>query len=392
MANKNKKTAPKSGRSSNKSMTVKRNPSTSTLPAGGIRVSHSEVIGSVSGGASTAIRLLFDIDPGNADSFPWLSTVATAYERYLFRSLRFEIISRTTENESGFTMAAVDYDGSDSYRLRVGEGVGSNQLGAMSDAVEGALYRDLTLVAKPERLHPRSVPKNVSTYMRAGDFTVSSAGTLYVATNGMTTDDLVALVRVTYVVDLLTPNVTTMGNGATNITAGETSDLNTFAQASGPLPTTDTETRLHPHTSRANSSYGPGVSDSEDSDGNFWWVLAKGIYNVFVDGEIDITGGDVLDFFLSLAPVALSLLPATFSDADVLALIDAHAHTPKTRATYRANMATDPDDRFQLSHAYTVVIDEDSILHPYIDVTSTSSTLFSHTIVVSELNLRLMPA
>ncbi len=85
-----------------------------------VRLAHREFAFSLSGN-SASFQLLglsasfpgYDINPGNSQVFPWLSRVASAYEKYRFENLEFEIIPRNPTTVSGAVSTAIDYDFAD---------------------------------------------------------------------------------------------------------------------------------------------------------------------------------------------------------------------------------------------------------------------------------------
>lgn len=83
-------------------------------------VAGRELMASVSGN-SAAFLLLgssgvfpgYDLNPGNRTMFPWLSLVASAYEKYRFETLEFEVVPRNPTSSAGAVYAALDYDWDD---------------------------------------------------------------------------------------------------------------------------------------------------------------------------------------------------------------------------------------------------------------------------------------
>jgi len=79
---------------------------------GAVRVRHREFVADVKGTAAfTAIKLA--VNPGVSTSFPWLSALASRFERYKFSSLCFEYVPSCAVTVAGTVMAAFDTDASD---------------------------------------------------------------------------------------------------------------------------------------------------------------------------------------------------------------------------------------------------------------------------------------
>jgi hypothetical protein len=63
----------------------------------------------------------YDLNPGNRLVFPWLSLVASAYEKYRFEQLSFEVVPRNPSTVSGAVYLALDYDWDDNPATNVAE-------------------------------------------------------------------------------------------------------------------------------------------------------------------------------------------------------------------------------------------------------------------------------
>lgn len=82
----------------------------------GVVISHSELITGlfVGAGAPTAYNAVkLVINPGKFSTFPWLATIATNYDKYVFRKLRFIYMPLVATSVSGRAGLAYDYDSSD---------------------------------------------------------------------------------------------------------------------------------------------------------------------------------------------------------------------------------------------------------------------------------------
>jgi hypothetical protein len=78
-------------------------------------VSFREELGSINGSAAFATTA-YNINPGQAGSFPWLSLEAAQWEKYRFRKLRYEYTPQVTEfstNGVGSLVLGFDSDASD---------------------------------------------------------------------------------------------------------------------------------------------------------------------------------------------------------------------------------------------------------------------------------------
>lgn len=75
-------------------------------------VSHRAFLGPISNDPNYTVNT-FQTNPGLADTFPWLSALASRYDKYRFRKLRFEYRSVTATSKAGIMMMSFDYNASD---------------------------------------------------------------------------------------------------------------------------------------------------------------------------------------------------------------------------------------------------------------------------------------
>ena len=128
-----------------------------TYQNGNLVVSHTEMFGVLetppmdsSTGSSNVIQS-YEIQPGNADVFPWLSAIAGRYEKYHFTQLSFEFITRVATSTNGQLLIAVDYDANDpdNYSADLESRV---LLMSHEGAVSGPLWENLRYNISPRRL------------------------------------------------------------------------------------------------------------------------------------------------------------------------------------------------------------------------------------------------
>lgn len=98
-----------------------------------LSITHSEFIGTFD--ATTPLtNLTYKIYPGNSSIFPWLSSVAPAYETYLFSKLIFRWVPECGTSTAGSIYIAVDYDASDEIPSSI------RDLMSMESAVSGSVW------------------------------------------------------------------------------------------------------------------------------------------------------------------------------------------------------------------------------------------------------------
>jgi hypothetical protein len=93
----------------------KRKPRIVNMNDGSVVVSHSEMIGTL---VSSGTTLTYKVDsyvanPGKPSIFPWLSTIATNYDKYKFRKLHVCLISSQPTSTAGRIGIGFDYDSTD---------------------------------------------------------------------------------------------------------------------------------------------------------------------------------------------------------------------------------------------------------------------------------------
>lgn len=102
------------------------------------RITHRELLTSISGTAAFSVAKRYNLNPGLAISFPWLSTMATSWEQYKFHSLKFIYLTRTGSTTAGSMMLAPDYDAADA--APINEQIASSYKGVVEDAP----WKDIT--------------------------------------------------------------------------------------------------------------------------------------------------------------------------------------------------------------------------------------------------------
>ncbi len=80
----------------------------------GMRVSSTELVASsIAGSVAFSVSQSLPLNPGLSGTFPWLSTIASSYERYRFRRLVFHFNTSCATSFTGRIRMAFEYDPSD---------------------------------------------------------------------------------------------------------------------------------------------------------------------------------------------------------------------------------------------------------------------------------------
>jgi len=88
-------------------------PRTKMRPNGDITVRHREFFADLLGSQLFTVVRTMAINPGSVNMFPWLSTIATNYESYVFNSLVFTYEATCASITPGNVSLIVDYDPDD---------------------------------------------------------------------------------------------------------------------------------------------------------------------------------------------------------------------------------------------------------------------------------------
>lgn len=93
-----------------------RKPIIRSLPNGDCRIHHREYFKDmVAEGSSPSLftSLGFPINPGMAETFPWLSQIAPRFEKVVYHSLKFDFETEAPTSLGGSVILTVDYDAED---------------------------------------------------------------------------------------------------------------------------------------------------------------------------------------------------------------------------------------------------------------------------------------
>lgn len=167
-----------------------------------------------------------DLSPTSAMLFPWLSQIATRYERYQFHSLSVELISSSPTSLGGRVYLAIDYDYNDA------PATSAQTMMSNRSCVEGPVWSNLTLRADPKELHP-DMPFKYCNAITKGNFVeprTAYAGFLMIAAAGIPFGETpVVDLWVTYDVTLRLPVLETYESG----TAEGAHELGVFPEILG---------------------------------------------------------------------------------------------------------------------------------------------------------------
>lgn len=179
-------------------------PEMKTKPNGDAQIKHREYIMDIVAGTGSPTPFALQqlaINPGQANTFPWLSKIAGNYESYIFDSIVFCYETEAPTALGGTLVLTVDYDASDA---------------APSSKQQAMTYRSAVRSAPWTYCEHRSLSEDLhkmkSNFIRPGtqppntDIKTYDIGNLFIISQGVTTSEAVmGELYVEYNVRLLTP-------------------------------------------------------------------------------------------------------------------------------------------------------------------------------------------
>jgi hypothetical protein len=196
-----------------------------------MRVRHVEYLKDILGSSSFSVENLA-VNPGLPTLFPWLSRIASRYEKYRFHKLRFRFETSSATSSTGTLMGVLDYDASDSSPPN------KTQLMSQAGAVRSAPWQDVSFEADPARMRaPRFV--RVGSNPSSTDVKLYDVGNYLIAVQGQSGSDAIGELYVEYDVELMIPTSEAQCPGGSVTSGGTVSKSAILGDApttAGPLP------------------------------------------------------------------------------------------------------------------------------------------------------------
>lgn len=184
-------------------------------------ITHRELVASVNG--STAFTATgYDLNPGIARTFPWLSTQATGWEQYRFNRLVFEFVTRTATSTLGSVILSPEYDPSDP--PPTSEAIATNAM----DAVEDATWKNITCRLNTASMYPLGPRKYIRSTRIGGDIRTFDSGTFFICTVEEAGADAIGKLWVEYDVDLYIPQTASSAASGSNTTFSNGNGTQTY--------------------------------------------------------------------------------------------------------------------------------------------------------------------
>jgi len=176
-------------------------------------ITHSELL-AVSTTQTSFDPAVYALNPGQSRTFPWLSVQAEGWERFRFKKLEFEYLSRVPATKEGVVTMGCDYDAAD-------EPPDSElELMAYQNAVQDAIWKNQRITLSPESLNGPDKYRYIRTTFAPPSNTAllrqDDAGKLYVQVSSTVAEQPVGSLIVHYTVELITPQLIS-GDTASNV-------------------------------------------------------------------------------------------------------------------------------------------------------------------------------
>lgn len=161
-------------------------------------INHAELLGTISGHTGFSVTI-YPLNPGLAETFPWLSKQAQGWEMYRFKKLKFIYVSRCATTKIGSIMMIPEYDPNDSVPLT--EEIASSFQGCIEDSS----WKNLECRLNVAGMHGPAIRKYVRDSAVPGNLGTYDAGKFYLARVSQDNTDAVGKLWVEYEVEFFIP-------------------------------------------------------------------------------------------------------------------------------------------------------------------------------------------
>ena len=190
-------------------------------------IRHRELIGNIQGSVNFTIQKTLILNPGLAESFPWLSPIANQWEKYRFNNLYFEYVPRCGTQTVGSILMVPEYDVLDPSPT---DDLAAAQYDGSKDS---APWANNSCHLLTQRMHdtPNSRKLTRSGAVAGADYTNFDVGKFYLITSGMADTSTVGRLWVSYDVVLYIPQ----SSGSSSAQLGRASAFSAPYSLSQPL-------------------------------------------------------------------------------------------------------------------------------------------------------------
>lgn len=196
----------------------KSKPRNRNMNTSGQIIEQDELI-SVVNGNTTFAATRYQINPGDARSFPWLAKVAQLYQKYRILKMVFYYKPSVSEYDPSGTRGKIvltcDYDSNSTTMTSLPQAM------AMVPHVDGLLQNTLLLELDPYKLTPVSKVVRTGLVPAGGDVLNYDAGTLFIAAAGSPDDQVIGELHCRYSIEFIQPTLSNEIPGQPNFKAAK---------------------------------------------------------------------------------------------------------------------------------------------------------------------------
>jgi hypothetical protein len=171
-----------------------------------VRIRHQEYLGDVISGSSTSYTTLltYIMQPGDPNSFPWLSALASRYQRYKWHSITLQYISESPTSTTGAVVLGFDHNAAATtpstkqQMMELQDSIRCNAWDGCALAVSGSKDLLYTNIGSVYPDGPTGSSADIKTF---------AGGVFWVGTTGVPATTTLGEIYVTYDVELINPGI-----------------------------------------------------------------------------------------------------------------------------------------------------------------------------------------
>jgi len=168
-----------------------------------VTVAHREYVAAVNGSSNTVESMVLEkirINPGDSETFEWLSGFAKAYEKYEVKKMIVEYVPTTTTITTGQVILVPDYNVNNPQQNAL------NQVLNNMDSVAGAAWTPKKLIISPSKFNQTKSFLIRNEAFVASDYLLFDPVNVYVGSNGTPDNTSLGQLYISYVIKFMVPS------------------------------------------------------------------------------------------------------------------------------------------------------------------------------------------
>lgn len=189
-----------------------------------VTVEHREFVAAVNGTANSVENMVLEkirINPGDTDTFEWLSNFSTAYEKYDIESMVIEYVPVATTITTGTIIMVPDYNVDNPEQKSMSEVLNN------MDAVSGAPWTQKKLVIRGKQFNQTKSYLVRNDNMALNDYLLFDPVNIYIGSQGTPSGEALGQLFISYRIRFLVPSTTNyfpvLGGGVVGTSVWDTS-------------------------------------------------------------------------------------------------------------------------------------------------------------------------